>query len=446
MLTAESSEIGSVVYGSDAPGNNNAFVVYPPDKETFLEFPIAPRGSLRGKVETSTGIPLKNVAVEFRRPYFKDNRIVVEKAGVVYTNVFGEYDFGLLPPTGYILCAAANALDRVVPPIGFLDLQAPPKYSLYAESCLPPRRITSDSASTANFKLSPSPSLMLSGRLAGVAPFDPSAPNAPFSYALLKSLSSNVDSFHGGLNSRTMEFEFEGLEPGKYSLSISYRGKERELNRVEVIDVRSNVAGLAIEMNTPMASLRFAVTSVGSKDLTPALESLQLLSATTGDLSSIAVNGGFPQIGEGNYWLSDREKGNVCITSATLDGEPVLKKRFHLKGGKDHTMSIRLSEDCGSLTGQVQLEEKTVLNTRIVALLSGSPQEPGDLLTFFTGSDGKFTITGMAPGSYQFAAWREDGRAGSYIPFSFVDADFIIATVAPSESRTIEIPLSKGKP
>ena len=129
MLSAESPEIGKVVYGSDEPGTANAFVVYAPDIETFLEFPIAPRGSLRGKVETSRGTPLKFVAVEFRRPYFKDNRIVVEKARVVYTNVFGEYDFGLLPPTGYILCAAASELDRVVPPVGFLDLRAPPKYS-----------------------------------------------------------------------------------------------------------------------------------------------------------------------------------------------------------------------------------------------------------------------------------------------------------------------------
>ena len=73
----------------------------------------------------------------------------------------------------------------------------------------------------------------------------------------------------------------------------------------------------------------------------------------------------------------------------------------------------------------------------------GTPQGPDDLVSLLADSDGDFSFTGLTPGVYQFAAWQEDGA--ELIPFGLTDADFITATVAPSESRTIEIPISRGK-
>ncbi len=445
MLSAENPEIGNVVYGADAPGNGNAFVVYPPNKETFLEFPITPRGSLRGKVETSGGTPLEHVAVEFRRPSFKDDRIVLHVARVARTNIFGEFYFGALPPSEYVLCAVPNVLDRIVPPVGFLDLAVPASYRIYTESCLPPQRITSNSSRSINFKLSPSSSLTLSGRVTGFPPFDPKSPNGPQNEVELKSLSfesSGRSPFQGGLNTKTMEFLYEGLEPGSYSLRITNISNNRGVVRVEMLNLKASIAGLVLDLKPP-SPLRFTLTSDGDADLTPNLESLQLVSAA-GYFTRPVKNLFDPGIIEGDYRLRAEMKEGACIAAATMNGESVLRKRFHIEGGKEQIITISLTKKCGSFTGRVVRDGRPVPRARVVALLSGTPQEPNDLLSLLVDSDGDFNVSGLTPGIYQFAAWQEDG-AEAHIPFSLADADFIAATVAPSESRTIEIPLSKGK-
>ena len=121
--------------------------------------------------------------------------------------------------------------------------------------------------------------------------------------------------------------------------------------------------------------------------------------------------------------------------------QSVLRKRFHIEGGKEQTITIRLTKKCGNFIGRALLNSKPARSARVVALVIGTPQGPDDLVSLLADSDGDFSFTGLTPGVYQFAAWQEDG----VIPFSLTDADFITATVAPSESRTIEIPISRGK-
>lgn len=87
------------------------------------------------------------------------------------------------------------------------------------------------------------------------------------------------------------------------------------------------------------------------------------------------------------------------------------------------------------------LNGKPAPASRLVALLSGSVEQPGDVLSFMTGPNGTFQLSGLPSGLYYLAAWQE-----SNIPVSFLDAEFVPVTVDASQTRNIDVPIYQQKP
>jgi hypothetical protein len=84
-----------------------------------------------------------------------------------------------------------------------------------------------------------------------------------------------------------------------------------------------------------------------------------------------------------------------------------------IAAGETVTLRVTFNADCGKLTGKV----RGAMPARVALLLSGTPEEPGDVLLGSTNVSGEYAFFGLLPGTYMAWAWTEkderSGRIGS---------------------------------
>jgi hypothetical protein len=90
----------------------------------------------------------------------------------------------------------------------------------------------------------------------------------------------------------------------------------------------------------------------------------------------------------GRYWLTTRAPthcpalarvGRLGVDAEKLDAKD---HAIQLSAGVQYTLDVTFTSDCGTIEGKVvDAASKVVLKSRQLILLSGTPEDPGDLLT-----------------------------------------------------------------
>lgn len=90
--------------------------------------------------------------------------------------------------------------------------------------------------------------------------------------------------------------------------------------------------------------------------------------------------------GEANSWL----KTSACARARRMG------------------LPLTLSSHCAIIAGRAVWNGQPAPGARIVVLLRGTPENPGDSWSGFTDPEGGFELSDIAAGSYVIWAWQDD--------------------------------------
>ena len=99
---------------------------------------------------------------------------------------------------------------------------------------------------------------------------------------------------------------------------------------------------------------------------------------------------------------------NVFVKSITLDGKDVLNEGLQLEAAPRRNLQVVISTNGGIIEGRVVATDATPrANVKTVAVPSAPRRRRGDLYKYVsTDDEGRFQLTGLAPGDYKLFAFE----------------------------------------
>jgi hypothetical protein len=405
--------------------------VQPRQDVNDLLFQMLPAAVITGKVVDEDGEPLPGYGVSLLRKRPGKSR-EPELVGNERTNDLGEYRFGELFPGQYLVAVIPLPDTR-----NFEHLAKEPdgtstKPDLnYLVTYYPG---TTDSAQAAaislragdempvNFTMVPGRTYRVRGIVTGVP-----ANQKP----MVQIISSGVNNAMNGAEvAPDGQFEVRGIAPGSYSIMV-YAGSEGQIlsARQSVTIVSADVEGVKIVPTRPFTvSGHLRVEGRQTKDLTQFRASLR--STTDPEDHGIFISpdsGGNAQVDRfGNFQWTNVTPGNY-VASVYLDqssdsflksvtvGNSNADTGFSVTGPT--TIELLIGSKAGMLEGAVLDHDKSASNATVVAV----PEEKYRKLheRYGVGSadqNGRFTIRGLAPGSYTVFSWQDIDEELYYDP------------------------------
>jgi hypothetical protein len=440
----------TVYHGQLPDGMAQTIYLAPEDKAKSVTFPVASPGSLSGYVRDEWGDPIQNVQMHLIRAYWRDGAVVFGQAMGAQTDDRGYYRIASIKPGAYVLCGLPSPNLRA-PETGPVDYAQPDRRRYYQRACAPAEPVSSTPASVlrisagqhANVDLAliASPTVMVKGRISS----DFESVNLRLvSISLLPDVglaqSSNVQNHQP-------EFTFSSVAPGRYRLEATGQRKlEKGGFETLLADMPVDVGGTDLEgldvAPQPAAAieLRFHESEPG---LEAAVTALGLLPAMHAGPLVFAQQGNdkvrrFQALREGAYWLYTRTTGEkkVCITGAHLGDRDVFRQPVVLTAGMSAQLTLTLSSHCAIIAGRVVSNGQPAPGARIVVLLRGTPENPGDSWSGFTDPEGGFELSDIAAGRYLVWAWQDDDSGLSVGPPDLAAVARLATVVAVKEGDT----------
>jgi hypothetical protein len=122
----------------------------------------------------------------------------------------------------------------------------------------------------------------------------------------------------------------------------------------------------------------------------------------------------------GAYWLSIRAKESFCAAAAHLNGQDVLFGRTTIVPAVSSRLDVELSKRCGDIEIHTVEGEKSAPFSDFILLLSGTPKDPGGVITGTSDVQAHASIGLLTPGRYLVWAWAPG--AGGYVGPDLADA------------------------
>jgi hypothetical protein len=412
----------TVYYGQLPDGMAQTIYIAPEDKAKSVTFPVASPGSLSGYVRDEWGDPIQNVQMHLIRAYWRDGALVFGLAMGAQTDDRGYYRIAPIKSGAYVLCGMPSSNLRA-PESGPVDFAQPDRRRYYQRACAPAEPVSSTPAAVlrisagqhANVDLAllAAPTVAVKGHVAG----DFESVNLRLvSMSLLPDTgfaqSSNVQNHQP-------EFTFSSIAPGHYRLEATGQRKlenggfetlfaamtvEVGSTELDGLDVAPQPAAvIELKFQETESGLAAGVTAVG---LQPAMHAGPVVFAQQGNDKVRR----FQPLRDGAYWLYTRTTGDkkVCITGAELGDRDVFHQPVILTPGLNAQLTLTLSSHCAIIAGRVIGNGQPAPGARIVVLLRGTPENPGDTWSGFTDPEGGFELNDIAPGRYLVWAWRDD--------------------------------------
>lgn len=434
----------------------NIFTVQAGRAVDDLLFRMLPTAIVSGRVTDEDGDPMSGVRVIAQKR--KPGKATRETAGSESTNDLGEYRLAGLFPGQYWIVA--------MPPPDMRDYEKQPEKSQPGDNpsdaqpdtryvtTYYPGTYDATQASTVTLKagdempvnltLTPARTYRVRGIVTGVLAGQKAAVDL---------VSKAGDSIHSNEVGPDGQFELRGIAPGSYVVRASAGTESQPLTARQDISVAAaDVDGVKL---TPLPSFRLSghLRVEGRASGEPTQYSVNLRSAEPPENPGFFMSQDFfganaPVDRVGNFEWKSVNPGNYIVQVYGGDGQGFFLKSVML-GGRDistgftasgpASLDLLVSYKGGAVEGTVVETEKDVDNERPAAnaTVVAVPDEKYRKLPdhFGTGSSdqqGRFTIRGLAPGSYALYAWQdlEDGV--------WHDADFLKSQEANGTALKLE--------
>ena len=432
-----------------------------------IEFRLTPQGIISGKVMDENGEPVPQAGVSVLRQtaYFRSTTGGMREN----TNALGEFLIGNLAPGKYILRAEYSR--------GRFGAGRPPKSveGVPAENYLPtyyPGTTDLDAAgsiavsegqqvSGIEIWLKKGRVYRVRGQVAGM-PAD-GASRMRLSLEPQKRMGGATMEFGGAMLGADGSFEFSSVQPGSYVVTAMgfAEGRRPQAFGMATVTVTDNdVDGVILQASVPVP-----ITITGSVKVQG-----EEKAALQGSVILQPMGGfGFPGRGapparlqsDGTFQIEGVSRGKYYINVTGLPAGSYLKQVT--AGGADvldsgldlsqadtaPAIEILVSRKAATIEGEVRHEDKPWPGASIT--LAPEPLQLEQLRrqrTATSGADGRFTLTGIAPGEYRLYAWEESVSLASVEPEDLkpYEADSVKVRVGEGAREQVELHLAKPQP
>jgi protocatechuate 3,4-dioxygenase beta subunit len=453
------------VNGRGFKADTNVLTVQAGHAVEDLLFRMLPTAIISGRVTDDDGDPMLGVRIVAQKK--KPGKATRETVGSESTNDLGEYRLSGLFPGQYWIVA--------MPPPDMRDYEKPPEQSPQGANpsdAQPDTRYvttyypgTSDSMQASaitlkagdempvNLTLTPSRTYRVRGIVTGVMAGQKST------VELIPKAGDSVRSSEVGPDG---QFEVLGVAPGSYLVRASAGMDSQPLTAHQDINVvAADVEGMKL---APFLSFRLSGHLRVEGRASGALSQYSVNLRVPDDpgfflaLDFFGANAAVDRLG--NFEWKNVIPGNYVVQVYGGDGQGFFLKSATL-GGRDiatgftasgpATLDLLVSYKGGTVEGMVVEKEKDVDNDHPVAnaTVVAVPEEkyrklPDRFVTGSTDQQGRFTIRGLAPGSYRLYAWQ-DMEEGIWRDPDFLksqDANGTALKVEEGSRQQVELKLS----
>jgi hypothetical protein len=247
-------------------------------------------------------------------------------------------------------------------------------------------------------------------------------------------------------------FTIRGVQPGRYRLraSVSYSGGT--LNAELPVDVGgSDVDGLDVVLDAG-GTVDVALHGLTENHIDPTSVSASLRNVDSSSGSYGATPGKegalhFGGLPPGRYRLGARIAEGGCVESVKLGSREVRGATFDLAAGAALHFDVTMSNNCGSIETRAMRGDAPVPGAKVVLLLSGTAQAPGDMMEDFADDEGEYSFTGLTPGRYLLWSWAVEGKGAIAGPASLAAVEQQATTVEVKGGDTVhvDVPLLSGE-
>lgn len=400
---------------------------------------LTPAGTITGFVRSPSGRPLAGVPVRvLKRSYTSSGTPQFRPDASTRTNDRGEYRFFWLTPGRYSISAGTGA-NTLMTGAEFAIFEEQSTMGNVIPETYPevfyPTSITPEAATSLdlqpgselrgiNFVLDSLRKYRIRGRV-----LDPTTGRPPAKGHIVISGggSRNVE-----FDPATGAFELSGLVPGTYSVSL-------------VAD--DNFLDFTLGRGSgPVATVRVVVTDADIDDLAPTWIQPTVLSGRVrveGELPSasgldrLRVQVRDPEsnsrqatvAADGTFVLNNLPDAPYRISVTGVPANFYLKEIRHnnrdilgaaARFSGNGTVEIVISSRGGRVSGLVVDEQRRPAGAVEAVLVPNTPRDRPDLFkTMTTGADGRFSLSGIAPGEYRLFAWRDPE------PYAYFDPEVV---------------------
>src|SRR5713101_6349997 len=444
-----------------------------------LLFRMVPTAVISGRITDEDGDPMSGVRIIAQKK--KPGKATRESVGTDATNDLGEYRLSGLFPGQYWIVA--------MPPPDFRDYEQQPKKSSHGDNqgdSQPDNRylttyypgtyddmqasavtLKAGEETPINFTLVPARTYRVRGIVTGISAVQKPA---------VELVSKAGDSIHASEVGPDGWFEVRGVAPGSYLVTASAAAESQSrAARQDINVVAADVEGLKlVPLPSFTVSGHLRIEGKSSADLTQ--YSVNLRQAEVPEDAGFFMSQDFfgtnaPVDRLGNFEWKNVSPGAYIVQVYGGDGQGFYLKSVTL-GGRDiatgftasgpATLDLVVSTKGGTVEGVVVLLEKEtekdvdashvnndhpVANATVVAVPGEKYRKlPDRFVTGSTDQHGRFTIRGLAPGSYTLYAWQDLDEP------VWVDPDFLksqeangrAVKVEEGSHQTVELKLSQA--
>jgi hypothetical protein len=447
ILSARRNDLGSFLRGQTPDWlRADAVVLNAKFPHQDIVFRIERYGTIMGVVRDPAGNPALNVQVSAARRSWANGKAAMRPTGNAMTDDRGRYRIPSVARGRYRICAAPSQAIPA-PPVGYAAFGQSSR-EVYAETCLP------DAGSKGLLEMTPGKNMeldMLLGRQTASAVSGKilNAPDGQGASVELQLMEESVGSrtFFGQAARETRAFQIANVPPGRYwvtaQASRNDNGVQTQLAaRVPVTVGESPVGDLELTLEPGpaidvviRAPSDAGVVTVGLRDADDPLGAATNAQRQADGSLRIALQH------SGRYWLVVRTP--LCPSAARLGKAEALFHALAIAPGTKETLDVSITHDCGDVRAMaIDQAGKPVPKARLLILLSGTPDDPGDYDLEPAGEDGTVSYTGLTPGKYSLWAWSDaDDWNGAVEDLAALKARQAVVEVGAGEKADARVPL-----
>jgi len=410
-------------------------------------FRIERFGTIVGVVRDAAGNPAPNVQVLAARRSWANGKAAMRMTGNATTDDLGRFRLSWVTRGRYRICVASPHGGAPVVPVGYAAFGQSSR-EVYAETCLPDPRskdyleMTPGKNMELDLVLSPRTSVVVSGAVT----------NPPDGQIVQVQLQPTEEAaapggFFGQTTRETHTFEIANVPPGRYWVTArTSRNDNGVLTPLIARTPRtvgdSPVGGVELTLQ-PFPAIDVVLhapgdageVTVGLRDADDPLGVATEAQRQADGSLRIALQH------SGRYWLVTRTP--LCPSAARLGEADALYHALEIAPGMRETLEVSISRDCGEIRAMaIDPAGKPVPQARMLILLSGKPDDPGDLLLAMAGEDGIMNYSGLTPGRYPLWAWSDsDDSIGAVADLGALKARQTVVEIGAGEKADARVPL-----